>query len=246
MDLVEDDPSHLTSDLTSVVKHRPQDLGGHDDTRGRLVDGDIACHEPHIAELSLQFSKLLVAERLNGRRVYDTLVVLQTLSDGVLCHCCLSGRGVRCDQDGLAFLDAVDGLLLELIKFELVLLGHFLGTHELVGSLVALGLDELVDAIGVLHLPDLIVCLVVAHLQSAVFHLLNRHQLLDVGDHFLFIALGQFRILVFFNLGSLGDGLVLLTSVGVAVICWLFSLSAHGWLVIEAAEHFIDVHLGVL
>ena len=40
-------------------------LSGHDETRRTRVNGDIACHQPYIFELLVQFTVLLVAQCLH-------------------------------------------------------------------------------------------------------------------------------------------------------------------------------------
>ena len=48
------------------VQHAAQDLGGHDNAAGVLVDGDIPSHQPHILKLLAQLSELLIGERLHA------------------------------------------------------------------------------------------------------------------------------------------------------------------------------------
>lgn len=91
-------------------------LGRHDQTCRSGVDGDIARHEADVAKLCHKLSVLLVAERLDGTGVDDSLVVLETLRNRVLCHDRLSGRRVCRYEDTLIALDRGDGHLLERIQ----------------------------------------------------------------------------------------------------------------------------------
>lgn len=54
VNLVVDDPSHLSHHLTPPVKHRSQDFRGHDQARGAGVDGDVARHQADVTELLLR------------------------------------------------------------------------------------------------------------------------------------------------------------------------------------------------
>ena len=54
MNLVVDDPCHLSHYLAPSVKHRTQDFSGHDQARGARVDGDIARHQADVTELLLR------------------------------------------------------------------------------------------------------------------------------------------------------------------------------------------------
>ena len=97
MNLVKYNPGDFAHDLGATVQHGPQNLSGHNQTGRGGVDGDITRHESNIAELSHELSVLLVTERLDRAGVDDSLVVLQTLRNGVLGHYCLSCGGMRRD-----------------------------------------------------------------------------------------------------------------------------------------------------
>ena len=58
---------------------------------GVRCDGDVPRHEPHIAELRAQVAVLLVAQRLDGRRVHHALVVPYGHRNRVLRHGGLAG-----------------------------------------------------------------------------------------------------------------------------------------------------------
>lgn len=64
MDLVEHNELRLPGGGAPPVKHRPQNLGGHHETRGIGVDGDIARHQAHISELLRQLPVFLIAQCL--------------------------------------------------------------------------------------------------------------------------------------------------------------------------------------
>jgi hypothetical protein len=118
MDFIVDDPRDLTHDLRSTVEHRPQNLGRHNETGRRRVDGDVSSHESDVAKLGEDVSVLLVRERLNGTRVDDPLLALEALGDRILGDDRLSGRRVRRDEDRLLPLDGSDGNLLEGVELE--------------------------------------------------------------------------------------------------------------------------------
>ncbi len=58
-------------------------LCGHDEAGRRRVDGHVARHEPDVSELLEQLAVLLVAQRLDRRRVDDALLVTQGHRDRV-------------------------------------------------------------------------------------------------------------------------------------------------------------------
>ena len=118
MDLVEDDPGHLAHDFGAAVQHGAQDLGGHDQTAGGGVDGDVARHQADVAELSFEVAVLLVAEGLDGAGVDDALVALEALGDGVLGDDCLAGAGVGGHEHALVALDRGHRQALEGVELE--------------------------------------------------------------------------------------------------------------------------------
>ena len=99
VDLVEHDPRHLAHDLGAAVEHGASSfdtyLSRHNQTGRGGVYGDITSHKADVAKLGHEFSVFLVTERLDRTGVDDSLIVLETLCDGVFCHNCLSGRGMR-------------------------------------------------------------------------------------------------------------------------------------------------------
>lgn len=103
---------------TSAMNKRSTYLSGHDQTRRGRVDGNITRHEADVAKLGHKLAVLLVAQRLDGTGVDDSLVVLQALRNGVLGHDCLSCRRMRRNQHTLIALDGGDGDLLERIESE--------------------------------------------------------------------------------------------------------------------------------
>ena len=60
-------------------------------------------------------------------RVDHSLLLLQTLGDGVFCHYSLSGTGVRGHEHALIALDGMHRHLLEGVQSELVFACRFLG-----------------------------------------------------------------------------------------------------------------------
>jgi hypothetical protein len=58
-----------------MVQHAPKDFRGHDQAAGIGIDGDIACHQPHIPKLLLELAVLLVGQCFEWGGVNDTLVV---------------------------------------------------------------------------------------------------------------------------------------------------------------------------
>ena len=63
----------------------------------------------------MELSVLLVAERLDGSGVDDSLLALQRLGDGVLGRHRLAGTRVGAHQHRLVIADAHDGLALKYI-----------------------------------------------------------------------------------------------------------------------------------
>lgn len=140
VNLIEDHPAHLAHDLAAAVQHVPQDLGGHDQARGRGIDGHIARDQTDVLELVGELAELLVGQSLDGRSVDDALLGGQRLGDGVLGHHSLARRRVGGDQDALAVVDAQDRLALEGIEHK----GVFLGRHSaerLQGYVLLVGMD---------------------------------------------------------------------------------------------------------
>lgn len=97
--LIEDYPGHFTGHFATVVEHTPEDLCGHDEAGGSLIDGDIARHQADVLELLLQLSILLIAESFDWRGVNNALLCLETLGDGVLGDGCLTSGGVGRHKD---------------------------------------------------------------------------------------------------------------------------------------------------
>ena len=116
MNLIEYNPGNLTHNFRSTVKHGPQnltretsvigedlslgtDFSCHNKAGRGGVDGDISCHEAHIAELGEHFSIFLITERLkrlnmvktriqpishlDGARVNYALLVTKALRDSI-------------------------------------------------------------------------------------------------------------------------------------------------------------------
>lgn len=91
VDLVEDDPLDFAHDLAAAVEHVPQDFRRHDQARCARVDRHVTGHQTNVAELLVELSVLLVRQRLDRRRVYDTLAVSERHSNSVLGNNGLSG-----------------------------------------------------------------------------------------------------------------------------------------------------------
>eukprot|EP00968_Pinguiococcus_pyrenoidosus_P024580 scaffold4850_cov213-Pinguiococcus_pyrenoidosus.AAC.14 len=119
---VVDHPGHFAHELGAAIEHASQDLRGHDEALRIRVDADIACHEPDVLELRLHVPELLVAQRLDRRRVHHSLAIAKTLGNRILGHHGLASRGVRSHQDALLGLDKADAQLLKRIQRERILL----------------------------------------------------------------------------------------------------------------------------
>ena len=100
-----------------------KDLSGHDEASCGRVDGDVASHEADVVELVKELAVLLIAQGLNGARVDDALAVAQRARDRVLGDGSFACRRVRREQHRLRVLHTEDGLALERVEHERVLLG---------------------------------------------------------------------------------------------------------------------------
>ena len=118
VDLIEHDPCNFAHNLRTAVKHRTQNLGGHNQTGGGRVDCDISSHQSNVAKFGLELTVLLVTQRLDGTGVDDSLVVLQTLCNRIFSNNSFTRTGVRGDQYTLITLDRHDRHLLEGVESE--------------------------------------------------------------------------------------------------------------------------------
>src|SRR5207245_10785361 len=98
-----------------------QDLGGHDHDRRAVVDRVFAGYEADrlLAVGADEVVELLVAERLEGRRVQDLGPVHQRPEDGLLGDDRLAARGGGADENSAApAFELVDRLALEGVQLE--------------------------------------------------------------------------------------------------------------------------------
>lgn len=121
MDFVEDDPLDFPNDLTAPIDHVPKNFSGHDQTWGRLIDGDITSNKTHIMKILLQLSILLIGKCLDRWSVDDSWFVSHTDWNSVLSNSGLTSGSMGTNQHILLRLDSSYGLLLERIQCELVL-----------------------------------------------------------------------------------------------------------------------------
>jgi nanoRNase/pAp phosphatase (c-di-AMP/oligoRNAs hydrolase) len=54
---VKDDVFEVPDGVTSVVEHRPEDLGGHDQASGSRIDLDVAGHQTNVVKAILNYDK---------------------------------------------------------------------------------------------------------------------------------------------------------------------------------------------
>ena len=195
MNLIEDDPGHLTGHLTAVVEHAPQDLCRHDQARCSLINRHITGHEADIFKLLLKLSVFLVAKCFDWGRVDDSLLGFERLRDGVLCNSCLTGRSMRSNEDRLIFLNAVDCPVLELIKGEGILLRLDLWPLEVLLSIVTARVDRLMDAVFKLDSSDFKVVRVVAKFANTSY----------LSGSFTILSLNIFSLLLLLSLNFSKD-----------------------------------------
>ena len=121
VDLVENHVVDEVQSLGVLVDEVAQDLGRHHDHRRVVVDGVLTCDQPNrpLAILSDEVVILLVAQRLERRRVDDLGAFAQGPKDRVLGHHRLAAGGRRADEDAAgAGVQLVDRLALERIELE--------------------------------------------------------------------------------------------------------------------------------
>jgi hypothetical protein len=104
----------------SQVKHIAEDLRGHYQNRRLGVHLHVAGQDANLlrAKLAAEICILLVAERLNGGRVGNALLMREGSDDGKLGDERLAGTGRRGDNHRHASGDVVDGLFLKGIEDE--------------------------------------------------------------------------------------------------------------------------------
>ena len=127
MNLIENNPRNLPNNLTTSIKHTPQNLRRHHQTPSGRINGNISRHKPHISKVRQQLTILLIRKRFDRTGIHDALFVSQTLGNGVFGYNSFTGTGVSCDEDGFVPLDAVDCGLLEGVESEGVGSGRFGG-----------------------------------------------------------------------------------------------------------------------
>jgi hypothetical protein len=105
------------------VEHVSEDLGGHHQDRGARVHLHVTGEDAHVvgAELAAEVGELLIAERLQRRRVGEAAAVGERTMDGELGHQGLPRPRRRRDDDGLALIDRPDGAQLEIVQGERVM-----------------------------------------------------------------------------------------------------------------------------
>ena len=54
---VKDDVFEVPDGVTSVVEHRSEDLGGHDQASGSRIDLDVAGHQTNVVKAILNYDK---------------------------------------------------------------------------------------------------------------------------------------------------------------------------------------------
>lgn len=69
MDLVEDGVLEVPDNVRATVEHGAEDLGGHHETRGGLVELKVARDQPNVTKCALEVTILLVAQSFDGGRV---------------------------------------------------------------------------------------------------------------------------------------------------------------------------------
>jgi hypothetical protein len=115
VDLVEHDPSNFARYFGASVKHAPQNLCGHYKTRSRRVYGHITSHQANVFELLEELSVFLIAQRLNGCCVNDTLLGFERFRNAVFGNYCFAGGRVRRHKNRLFVFQAKNSFLLKWI-----------------------------------------------------------------------------------------------------------------------------------
>lgn len=89
MDLIKDHPLQINESLRSPIEHGPQDLRGHDQTRGLRRYLDIARDQTNVVKSRLELAELLIGQSLDRRCVNDpntniyTCIIIIKLSDSI-------------------------------------------------------------------------------------------------------------------------------------------------------------------
>ena len=60
VDLIEDNPLEVTDNVTSVVKHRPQNFCSHDEAGGFLIDLNVSRDKTYVLEGRLKVPEFLI------------------------------------------------------------------------------------------------------------------------------------------------------------------------------------------
>ena len=120
VDLVHDHVAQAVQRRRLRVEHVAQHLGGHDDDVGIAVARHVAGEQPDLllAVDGDEVVVLLVAQRLDGRRVEALAAVGEGRADGELADDGLAGAGGRAHQNSAPGLDGAAGAELEIIGGE--------------------------------------------------------------------------------------------------------------------------------
>ena len=120
--LVEDDEAEVVQEPRPSVDHVAQHLGGHHHDRRVAVDRVVAGQEADlvVAVHGDEVTELLVRERLDRCRVERPQAGASGRVDAVLRDDRLAAPGRNCDDDVVAAIERVEGLVLEPIDRERV------------------------------------------------------------------------------------------------------------------------------
>jgi hypothetical protein len=119
VDLVVDHRADVLEASRILEDRVPEHLRGHDQQARARVDGHVAGHDADGVAVDLpEVAELLVAERLDGRRVDDALVPLERVLDGEVRDEGLPRAGGRRDEHGVALQDRADRLHLKGVELE--------------------------------------------------------------------------------------------------------------------------------
>jgi hypothetical protein len=110
-----------------LEQHVAQDFGRHHHDRGVWVLGDVSGQETDVVPVDRsQVAELLIAERLDRRRVHDTRAAPERLVDAELSDDCLSGSRGSSDHDRFPLQEGEHRLQLEGIELERIEHGKLL------------------------------------------------------------------------------------------------------------------------
>ena len=95
--LVKDDPFDVTYQIRASIQHTPQNFRRHDETSRFWLDGNVTCQQTDVEHLP-KISKLLVANRLDWRRIDGARAVFRSQRKGVFCNHGLARGSVRSNE----------------------------------------------------------------------------------------------------------------------------------------------------